>query len=301
MTAGISPHRVLITGAAGRIGRAAITQFASHGTEVTALDLHDPGDLGAARVFVGDASDSLLVERALEGFGPDDAVVHLAAIPSPTLDTAMRVYSSNATAAFAVLDTAGRLGVRRAAMASSMAIYGMAFADVLTPLPYLPVDEQMPVQIADPYALAKLAAENAAQYCHRRYGMTVVSLRLPYVGADERLAFIHDRPASHPRAAAEVWAYLHTEDAARAFRLATLVTEPGAHVVLLAAPETTSDEATESLLARHFPDVARRAVFSGRSVPVDTSRARELLGFVPERLYQRQCQPASDERSRIRA
>lgn len=72
--------RVLVTGAAGLIGRAVLARCAAEDVPVTALVLEDPGDLKADRVVVGDAGDPEAVRRALEGV---EAVIHLAAIPSP--------------------------------------------------------------------------------------------------------------------------------------------------------------------------------------------------------------------------
>ena len=72
--------RVLVTGAAGRIGRAVLTELTSRGDSATALVLADPGDLAADQIFVGSAADSNLVRSAVRHV---DAVIHLAAIPSP--------------------------------------------------------------------------------------------------------------------------------------------------------------------------------------------------------------------------
>ncbi|NUR89462.1 MAG: NAD-dependent epimerase/dehydratase family protein, partial [Nonomuraea sp.] len=48
-------NRILVTGAAGLIGRAVLAHCAREGAQVTALVLDDPGDHKADRVVVGDA------------------------------------------------------------------------------------------------------------------------------------------------------------------------------------------------------------------------------------------------------
>ncbi len=57
---------------------------------------------------------------------------------------------------------------------------------------------------------------------------------------------------------------------------------PGAHTVQVCAPETLMDVATEELPRRHHAGVEVRRPLPGRSAPVDTTAARELLGFEAE-------------------
>jgi hypothetical protein len=42
-----------------------------------------------------------------------------------------------------------------------------------------------------------------------------------------------------------------------------------------------AERSTEELLARYAPHVPRDGQYPGHTVPVDTGRAYELLGFVP--------------------
>ena len=123
-----APRRVLVTGAAGLVGRVVTRAFADRGAAVTALVLEDPGDLaevGADRVVVGDARDVELVRKALAEV---DAVVHLAALPTPRHGTAQEVFGGNTGATFNVLEEAGNQGVRRAVVASSFSILGLPWA-----------------------------------------------------------------------------------------------------------------------------------------------------------------------------
>src|SRR5690606_23874134 len=130
-------QRVLVTGAAGRIGRGVLDVLDREHIAATALVLEDPGDLAADRVVVGDAGSPAVAARAVEGA---DAVVHLAAIPTPMDDPAEVVFGTNTMATFAVLDAAGRAGVRRAVIASSQSAWGTAFAPFELHPVSLPVD-----------------------------------------------------------------------------------------------------------------------------------------------------------------
>jgi nucleoside-diphosphate-sugar epimerase len=66
--------RVLVTGASGMLGRAAVTALAARGDEVTVLQRRPAGL--AVRELLGDVADPAAVSRAVDG---QDAVLHLAA------------------------------------------------------------------------------------------------------------------------------------------------------------------------------------------------------------------------------
>jgi len=276
--------RVLVTGAAGLIGRAVLDLLAAEGIGATALILQPAGKpLPADRIVVGDAGDPDLVAGALRGA---DAVIHLAAIPVPDREPDTRVFAQNTRATFAVLDQAGRAGVRRAAIASSYAICGLPFARRPLRMPYLPIDTGLPLQITDPYALSKQADEGTAAMASLQYGMSVVALRLPFVGAaDDRLPALARLYADQPEAGtADVWAYLDVRDAARAMLAALHPTEPGCHVVYVAAPETLAPYPTEELVGRFHPGVPHPG-FEGRIAPIDLAPAQDLLGFAARHLW----------------
>ncbi|HEY1175377.1 MAG TPA: NAD(P)-dependent oxidoreductase, partial [Phytomonospora sp.] len=145
-------ERVLVTGAAGLIGRAATWYLARRGVAVTGLVLSDPGDLAVDRVVVGSAGDRASVEKALDGA---DAVIHLAALPAPSLGTPEEVFCGNTSATFTVLDAAGAAGVRHAVIAGSVNYLGYLFSPVPgQTFPSLPVDARTPSVAADPYSLS---------------------------------------------------------------------------------------------------------------------------------------------------
>jgi nucleoside-diphosphate-sugar epimerase len=323
---------VLVTGSAGRLGRAVVRELTYRGIAATGLaraedlarakaqdlaraeaqdlaraeaqaegraeDLAghmegagDPTGAGGSgpeadgfRVLAGDARDPSAVARGLRDV---DAVIHLAAIPTPTRDPGRTVFGDNTLATFTVLDEAVRSGVRRATVASSWSVTGLPFAPFPLEPAYVPVDEQIPLQVADAYALSKQVDEATAEMVWRRHGLPVVALRLPYLGYPDaglasRVAELTDDPAAGAR---DMWSYLDYRDAARVCVDAVTVDFTGFAVVGLAAPETLCPYPTEALLGRFLPHVPRRASFPGRAVPVDVTRAREVLGFAPVHPY----------------
>jgi nucleoside-diphosphate-sugar epimerase len=280
------PGQVLVTGAAGLLGRAVVDHLRGLGVGVTAM-LHRPGDIEADRVVVGDMTDVAFVRDAVQGA---DAVVHCAALRAPMMGTAEAVFCGNTTGTFTILEQAGQAGVRRAVVSSSYSVLGLTFAPTLLHPAYLPIDEQVPLQVEDSYAHSKQVDELSADLMWKRHGMTVVALRLPFLGgmADtipdraERIA----RDPGFGTAAREFWTYLETRDAARACVLGLTEPPAGCHVVSVAAPNTLAPYPTEQLLAVYHPDVPRRRAFPGRTAPFDLSRARDLLHFAADFLWE---------------
>jgi nucleoside-diphosphate-sugar epimerase len=269
--------RVMVTGAAGLLGRQVLAHLAAAGIPVNALVMEPAPDIEADRVVVGDARDVSAVRKALDGAG---AVIHLAAIPSPLRHPAEEVFGNNVLGTYTVLEQAGAAGISRAVIASSYSVTGLPFAPRTRVPAYLPVDESLPVQVEDPYALSKQTDEATAAMMWWRHGLSVVALRFPFLGGGDRLTelaqrYLHD-PASGAR---ELWSYLDVRDAARACELALSRPPTGYQVIGLAAPLTLAPYPTAALLDEFLPGVPRRTDFPGRQVPLDLSRAAQLLGF----------------------
>ena len=268
--------RVLVTGAGGGIGRVAVAHLLDSGHEVVALVERDADAPAGVPAVVGDCGDPAVVDRALPGV---DAVVHLAAIPAPVGDGA-HVFVNNVRATYVVLDRAAAAGVRRAVIASSISVLGLAWGRPgLTPH-YVPVDEDHPILAEDPYALSKQADENTARMISRRHGTAVLALRFPFTGDDDRVAERAAQVAADPGAGVQdLWAWLHAGDAAVALRLAVESGVSGCHVLNVMAPDTISAVPTEELLERHHPTAERRRPLPGTTTPYATDRAEALLGF----------------------
>lgn len=274
--------RVVVTGAAGRIGRHVVTDLLAHDHEVHAFDrVAPPDDLAGsgASWHLGELRDPHAFARLLDR-ARAEALVHLAAIPSPRFAGAMEVFATNTQATFVVLEAAGLAGVPRVALASSTSVTGLPFGSPGLSPRYVPVDEQHPNIGSDPYALSKEADEATARTMHRRHGYQVVALRIsntaPMEQQLEKAAEVTRDPST---LACELWAYLDVRDGARAFGLAIEREIPGSHVINVMAPDTYSPEPTAELLARYHPTTEFRRPIEGREVPFDLTRSRELLGF----------------------
>lgn len=278
-------RRVLVTGAAGNMGTAMLELLAARQVPVTALVLEGAAELSAPadRTVVGNAGDLAVARDAVRDA---EAVIHLAALPTPRHGTPTEVFGGNSQATLAVFEEAAQAGIRRVAYASSYSVLGLAWSPRELHPAYLPIDERLPLQVEDPYALSKQADEATATMMWRRYGVTSVGLRFPFMAPRDVIAERARQQAADPATGArEMWTYLDIRDAARAAWLAVTAPMPaGAHVAYAMAPQTLVPYPTEELLDTYHPGVHRSRTFPGRTAPVDLSAARELFGFEAEHL-----------------
>jgi len=277
VSSSLTGRRVLVTGAAGRIGSVTTRHLIDQGASVTALSIVDDPSLKADRVIIGDTRSEADVAAALADV---EHVVHLAALPHPTSGTPYDVYTTNVVSTFNVLAQAGARGIRRAVVASSINAYGVPFNphDVLPA--YYPLDENIPCDVADWYSLSKQNDENTAVMAWRRWGIDVVSFRFPHVNTPEALQRLSDGFIENPaRGVREGWAYLDVRDSAAAIELGLTASLTGAHKFFVAARTTNAPYETEALLKAFAPGVPRLRRFIGREVPIDLTAARTVLGF----------------------
>jgi nucleoside-diphosphate-sugar epimerase len=158
---------VLVTGAAGRIGQAAVGELATQGWTVRGFDLVPTP--GAAASFVGDITDGEALRRAATGA---DALIHLAAIPDDD-DFLTKLLPANIVGVYQMLEAARLAGVRRVVLASSgQVVWWQRFTG---PLP-ITADVQ-PTPRAW-YAAAKVFAEAAGRAYVEGHGLSVIAARL---------------------------------------------------------------------------------------------------------------------------
>lgn len=265
--------RVWVSGSAGKLGAEVCRQLRAEGHDVL------EADAGASGPAAVDLLDPAAVAASLRGA---DAIVHCAAIPSPEDVSPAHLVENNTMSTFNALEEAWKAGIRTAVLASSGSIYGTAWAPDLLTQPYVPVDEDSPLQYVDPYALTKDLLERMGQMYARR-GMTVTALRFHWIATTDEL---RRRAESEPdqEGARMLWGYVHLEDAARASVLALPPSsdrEPF-EALVIAASDTWAPQPTEQLLDRYSPQSQRRAALPGTTGAFDSSRAARIIGWVPQ-------------------
>jgi uronate dehydrogenase len=159
---------VLVTGAAGRIGRMACAGLAARGWRVRGLDKLplDGVDGLADPPVVADIADADAVRRATAGV---DAVLHLAAISTEAPFD--EILDTNLEGTFHVFDAARREGVPRVVYASSNHAVGYVPRSAL-------VTADVPPRPDTYYGVSKVFGEALGRLMVDRYGLEVVCLRL---------------------------------------------------------------------------------------------------------------------------
>jgi nucleoside-diphosphate-sugar epimerase len=284
----LTGRRVVVTGGAGLIGRAAVAAIVSNGGTVTVFDRPEaehtdaryaPG--GDVTFVGGDITDVSAVRSTLEGA---DAVVHLAGYAGLGMADAAETYRVNTVGTFIVLSEAGAAGLAKAVYASSINASGYPLGGSAMP-PSFPYNEQAPPEIADWYSLSKQAGEDAARMVHARWGIPITGLRFPLVrditedGGATFGRHLRAAMAADPRRqAAEGWSYLDVSDAGRSIVAALLSDTPPAPGILVAAPRTYLSTSTNDALDLFTPTVPH-APIAGRDVALDLGLAERWLHF----------------------
>jgi nucleoside-diphosphate-sugar epimerase len=276
--------RVLVTGAAGRIGSAVVFALVDAGFEVVGLDRRRPTSAveeAVSSFFIGSGSDRGVAGRACSGVS---AVVHLGAIPSPVGHDPSEVFVNNVSSTFSVLFAACDAGARAGVIASSVSALGLVYSPTpISPI-YAPIDEDHPLRPRDPYALAKQCDEHTAAMMSGRFGMTVLAYRFPFTASAERIAARAAANRSDPAdGARELWAYLDVRDAAEACLVGVKASLDGSvrgcHVLNVIADDALVDEPMTEMISKFHPETTVRSWLGPRSCGYTVSAARQLIGF----------------------
>lgn len=273
---------IIVTGALGRAGTWAADRLAREDYHVTAVDLDHPGWEVAAREHVDfravdltDAGETYGLVAELE----PDAVVHYAALPAPTRHAASRVFETNTTSTFNVLDAAGRQGAQ-VVWTSSESAYGYPFREEPKLPPELPITEDHPLEPEDPYGTSKAAGEEVAKMVARRDGVDVVSLRpswVQYPGEYTCLENQDDLSAG----VGNFWSYIDVRDLASAV-VDALETDIGGHEALnIAAADTYLDQSVDEACEAFFGEVPDSSI-RGLESALSTDSARQVIDWEPE-------------------
>ena len=279
--------RVLVTGGAGLLGRFVVEELTRCGHNVVSVDRSEepPDQAGTTQYLQMDLADPEPVRDAMASC---DAVIHLAAIPAPVGFPAEEVFVNNTRATFHVLNAAVSAGIERAAIASSVSAYGMAWArQPFAPL-YAPLDEHHPLLVQDPYGLSKEVDERTAEMMHRRSGMRVAALRFHWVAPPAALAGMEPAGLRNPADLANnLWGYVDARDAASACRHAIECDGFGFEAFNITAADTLCTEPTEELIGRYLPETELRASISGTKSGFSIEKAGSLLGWQPHHSWRK--------------
>lgn len=277
--------KVAVTGGSGKAGRAVVRGLLEHGHEVLNIDLvpseessspDSPAPFLRADVTdFGQALEALSGGETLPGI---QAVVHLAAIPSPVHGTADVVFRTNMTSTSAVFSAAVRLGLERVVWASSETTLGLPFDE---PPEFAPVDETHTLRPESAYALSKVLGEEMARQYHRWSGIPFVGLRFSNVMERhdyERFPGFWDDPMLRKW---NLWGYVDESHVAQSVQAALTADVRGAEAYVIAAADTVMRRPSRELMAEVFPGVPIRGDLPEHGTLLGIEKARRELGYDP--------------------
>ncbi len=291
--------RILVTGGAGFIGGSVVNDLLTHGFEVRVLDktkgalveLKSP----ALEIIEGGTEDQKTVRQAMKGV---DVIYHLAETfsshPREALDIDVK---GNVN----LLEAATKCGIKHFLFASTHRVYGKPR--------YLPVDEEHPLHPEESgralYAIFKLANEKLCLSYWWERGLPITIFRFWWsfsheIGGKALRTLIDAALGGEPITVPEKAGgnFLHNDDAACAFRLATLNDMAYGEIFNLSSGTfTTWQELAE--LAWELTNSSSRlelipkeewkgntSIGTDRSIPyecnLDISKAERLIGYKPK-------------------
>ena len=270
---------IVVTGAAGRLGRRVVQLLVDRNREVLATDQLPADDLPAEFVRC-DLGDARAVGDILKGA---EAVVHMGAIPGPSRAEPRVIFENNVAADFNVMMSASELGLRRVVFSSSA--FGMGWAhdgNAFVPL-YLPLDEEHPMMPFEPYGLTKQVGEDIGKMIARNSTTTVVGLRFTNVPLPEVQAeFPWPAPTPQNPLTLVMWAYADARDVAEAHVLALDAEIEEYEAFMIAQPSSRFTEPTIDLIRNNFGDrVEIRDGLDGTASVISTEKAQRVLGWKP--------------------
>jgi nucleoside-diphosphate-sugar epimerase len=278
--------RILVTGARGKVGAAAVNALVSAGHDVLGCDLGAPVYEGGERVAHYVQADLSEAGDAFHAVRGCDAVIHCAALPEPTQNVPSTVFRNNLMATFNVVEACVRTGVPRLVNLSSETVPGMGFAERPFFAPYAPIDEQLENRPQDPYALSKLFGEQLMDAAVARSDLRAISIRPTWVQWEGNYArslsgWLRDPLGGPP--SQSFWSYIDAYDLADALRLAAESSLPGHEVMYIASPDNGTGRPLRELIAHHFGDAVE--VRGEPDAGISIEKARRLLGYAPTRSW----------------
>ncbi|MEQ1956129.1 NAD(P)-dependent oxidoreductase [Mesorhizobium sp. CN2-181] len=158
--------RILLTGAAGRLGTYQRRRFAELELDVLATDIVQPP--GAPPLEIADFCDPAQVARLMQQ--DISAVVHLGGVANEQPWQA--ILSANIVGTYNIFEGARLAGVRRIVYASSYHAVGMY------PVDDMPVDTHAALRPDSLYGLSKGFGETLARLYHDKFGIESMSIRI---------------------------------------------------------------------------------------------------------------------------
>lgn len=280
--------KILITGAAGLIGKEVTKGVVAAGHDVLATDLVKD-DLSPAQKFV--LGDLVSADFISQLDFHCDAIVHLGSIPRPGIASDETVLHNNVMGTYHVFANAVENNVPLVIYASSLSIYGFAWSTGTSP-EYVPVDEKHPLHHFESYALSKEVNERSADMWANRSKTAFVGLRIPHTHTNLVFAEMAQKMREGDKATLEqgakiFWAYLDLRDAVQGILTVIDKGAQGSKTYNFAAPVTYAPKPTREMMAEFHPTSKIASSLSGHDSIIDCSEWYADFGYEPQHLLDR--------------
>jgi nucleoside-diphosphate-sugar epimerase len=286
-----SPRRICVTGASGKAGRAVVRDLLQHGYEVVATDIEVSREDAGKGLLRADLTDYGQAVEVLKGV---DAVIHLANIPAPGLQTPSVTFNTNMAMNFNIFYAAVSNGLSRVVWASSETTLGLFFGVTRQQFPsmevdgrpprYAPVDEDHYPYPTVTYALSKVASETIAGQISEWSGVPFLALRFSNIMYPEDYQEFPSFWSNPHLRKWNLWGYVDVRDVATACRQA--LTAPSEAVagslgLIIAAADTVMNRPSVGLMTEVFPGVPLTRDIGEYETLLAINRARETIGYEP--------------------
>lgn len=275
--------RVLVTGAAGFLGRHVAREFRDAGWEVTGFDIEsfDEADIGS---IVGDLTDK---QAVVEAAGGCSHIAHVGAIG----DVYLAGEQPDLAASVNVVGTANV--IEGAKTANARIVYASTWEVYGEPV-FEPMDETHPTMPDHPYSITKLAGESLVLSASHLDALETVALRLGTAyGTGLRPNSVFRIFIDRARRGETLTIqgdgsqgrqFTHTSDIARAFLVAARADVTGQAFNVIAPDIVTIKELAETVAGRFGTDIEYGQPRPGDvpSALVSPSQSAEVLGWKAE-------------------
>ena len=277
--------RVLVTGAAGQLGRWIVKELRNREYEIKALDRKgfpkEPQFDGVETIYA-DIADPLSVISAAAGC---DAIIHTAAYTSPHNAQPAELMRVNVIGTQNILEAAMAHGIKKTIITSSVGALGFSFPKHPCLPDFLPVTIDHPCRPQDIYGLSKLMNEESALAATRLSGITTIVIRPPYIAnLPEDLArpwFTHIIARHTDSYHSSLWSYIDVRDLARAYRMALESDIEGYNAFHVMADDVWAESDAADLIHRHLPDCEKHIPSLTGASLYDLKLTEDKIGFKP--------------------
>lgn len=272
--------RILVTGAAGRLGSCVCRLLVEQGMDFVAVDkvVGDDIEYPVQRV---DLSVDETVDSLFEGI---DALIHLANYSNWSSADPETVYTVNTSMNMRLFSAAVRQGCRRIVFSSSVQVLDgqMPIVNRMEHpvfLPYLPLDSEMPAISRNSYGLSKQSSESMLQYFSETAGATCVAIRYPLLIDSVMMAQALEEggmPRGNPY---DAYAYLPVYSGAEVAVCALLANVSGYRCYFVASKDNLEQKLPQEVIAEGLAEVPCRKALEQLDSLVDCSSVVADLGW----------------------